>query len=434
VVSLKITTSKLYDSTSSATFTVGNLAGIVPLDAGNVVLAGTAVYDNANAGTGKNITVSYTLSGSAIANYTVPSSYTITNGVIIAKQLTIADPVVVINKMVDGNTSAVITTLGLIQGVEATDGGNVNFTAAANYNNPNVGINKTVKVVYTLSGSAMGNYIAPVDFIITGAKISDNVILSPIVTPTNGCEGFAVDLDYTVVSGTPTQYKITFDAATLAAGILDVSYTNLPSSSATGVLPINIPTGTKDGIYHGTLQFRNELGVESPVYTFQFTVNVSTDYIIPKFDDVVLIDNSSNRFVAYQWYKDGVELQGATKQFYNDLGGLVGSYSAKLTTVDGQTLYTCSKVLETSLVKKVSVFPSPVKKYQASTVKVTGLKDEELAGAELSVYTLQGICVYHTTTVQKENSISLPPIVGIYVGHVTTSGGQKLPFKVIVIE
>ena len=434
VVSLKITTNKVYDSTNAATFTVGDLTGVVPLDAGNVTLAGTAVYDNANAGTGKNITVSYTLSGSAIANYTVPSSYTITNGVIKAKQLTIADPVVVTNKMVDGNTSAAITTLGNIQGVEAFDANNISFTAASNYDTKNVGVNKKITVVYTLNGTAMGNYIAPVDFVITGAKISDFVVLSPLATPTNGCEGTAIDLAYDIMTGTPTQYKITFDAATLAAGILNVSYTNLPSSSATGILSVNIPTGTKDGIYKGTLQFINELGVESPVYDFQFTINVSTDYIIPKFDDVVLIDNSSNRFVGYQWFKDGLSIHGATKQFYNDLDGLVGAYSVRLTTVDGQTLYTCSKVLNTPLAKNVSIFPSPVKKNQVSTVKLTGITDAELDGADLSVYTMQGTRVYQTSRVQKVNSINLPPIAGMYVGHVTTSRGQELQFKVIVIE
>ena len=434
VVSLKITNSKPYDGTTPATFTVGDLTGVMPTDAGNVILSGEAIYDNANAGSGKNITVTFSLSGIAAGNYKTPSSYTITNGVILARQLTISDPVVILNKMVDGNTSAVITTPGTMQGVEATDAGKISITVAANYDNQNVGINKKITVVYTLGGSAMGNYIAPVDFIVTGAKISDNVILSPIVTPTNGCEGSSLDLAYDVLTGTPTQYRITFDATTLAAGIQNVSYTNLPSASASGILPINIPAGTKDGNYLGTLQFRNELGIESPVYTFLFTINVSKDYIISKFDDVVLIDNSSNRFVAYQWYKDGVELKGATKQFYNDLGGLVGSYTVKLTTVDGQTLYTCPKVLETSLAKKVSVFPSPVKKYQLSTIKLTGVGDDELVGAELSVYTMQGTRVYHSTQVEKVNSISLPPIAGMYVGRVTTSKGQELQFKVIVIE
>jgi len=148
----------------------------------------------------------------------------------------------------------------------------------------------------------------------------------------------------------------------------------------------------------------------------------------------VLIDNSSNRFVGYQWFKDGLSIHGATKQFYNDLDGLVGAYSVRLTTVDGQTLYTCSKVLNTPLAKSVSIFPSPVKKNQVSTIKLTGITDAELDGADLSVYTMQGTRVYQTSRVQKVNSINLPPIAGMYVGHVTTSRGQELQFKVIVIE
>jgi hypothetical protein len=434
VLTLKITTSKVYDGTTAATFTINDLTGVLPADIGNVILTGTATFDNTNAGTGKNITVTLTISGSAAGNYTAPTSYTITNGEILAKKLTIADPVVVTNKMIDGNTVAVITTLGTLQGVLAADANNVGFTAAANYDTKNVGVNKTITVVYTLNGTAMGNYIAPVDVVIPGAKISDNVTLSPVATPTNGCEGTSVDVAYDILTGTPTQYKITFGAAAIAAGIQNISYTNLPSTSASGILPVIIPDGTVDGIYQGTLQFRNELGVESPVYDFQFNINVSTDYIISKFDDVVLIDNSSKRFVAYQWYKDGLAIHGATKQFYNDLDGLVGAYSAKLTTVDGQTLYTCPKVLNIPLAKNVTAFPSPVKKNQVSTIKLTGMTDTELEGADLSVYTMQGTRVYQSSNVQKVNSIILPPIAGMYVGRVTTSRGQELQFKVIVIE
>jgi hypothetical protein len=236
------------------------------------------------------------------------------------------------------------------------------------------------------------------------------------------------------MTGTPTQYKITFSDSTVAAGIQNIGYTDLPSNLSSGVLSVLIPKGTKYGNYQGTLQMRNELGIESPVYNFGFTINVSSDYIIPKFDDVVLCDNSSNLFVTYQWYKNGVAIEGATKQFYNDLDGLIGSYSLEVTTTDGQTLYTCSKVLNVPLIKKLSVFPSPLKVNQPCTVKFTGMSDTELEGSELSVYSVQGILVYHSIKVENSNSIYLPAIDGMYLGNVTTKDGQVFPFKVIVTK
>jgi len=434
VATIKLTTSKVYNGTTDAVFNIETLSGVEAADLTNVILTGTATYDNANAGTGKTIAIKYNLSGSASGNYVIPANYTITTGEITSKQLTITNPVLVMDKMYDGNTTAVITTIGSLLGIEAVDAGKVTVTGTANYNSIAVGINKTITVVYALNGTAKNNYLAPVSLPVTGAKISESVTLSTLVNVTTGCEGSTMDLGYTILTGTPTQYKITFGATALAAGLQNVGYSNLPSVFSSDVLAITIPKGTKDGSYQGTLQMRNELGVESPVYTFLFTINVSTDFIVAKFDDVVLCDNSSNRFVAYQWYKDGVALEGATKQFYNDLGGLVGSYSLKLTTVDGQTLYTCAKVLNIPLSKKVIVFPSPVKVNQALTVKLTGMENEDLDGAELSFYSMQGVCVYHSSKVERLNAITLPPVEGMYLGRVTTSKGQEFPFKVIVTQ
>jgi len=434
VATIKLTTSKIYNGTVDAFFTIENLNGVETVDLANVLLTGTATYDNANAGTGKTITIKYNLAGTASGNYIIPANYTITTGEVIPKALQITNPVVVLDKMYDGNTTAVITTIGSLLGVEAVDVSNVTVTGAANYNSSAVGINKTITVVYTLNGTAKNNYLAPINLLVLGAKISENVTLNSLLSVTTACEGSSMDLGYTILTGTPTQYKITFDATAIAAGIQNVDYSNLPSAFSSDVLPITIPKGTKDGLYQGTLQMRNELGIESPVYTFQFTINLSTDFIVAKFDDVVLCDNSSNRFVAYQWYKDGVMLEGATKQFYNDLGGLIGSYSLKVTTIDGQTLYTCAKMLNIPLLKKVSIYPSPVKANQIATVKLTGMVNEDLVGAELSIYTMQGFCIYHSTKVQRINEVRLPSVEGMYLGRVTTSKGQEFPFKVIVIQ
>ena len=435
VDSLKFTTSKVYDANATAIFSVGSLSGVLKADSANVILTGTATYDNANAGIGKKISVAFNLKvTTASENYLVPSNYTITNGEIQPKSLTITNPVVVLDKMVDGNTTAVITKIGDLQGLETIDINKVTVTATANYNNPAVGVNKTISVEYTLGGAAMDNYKVPANYTITGAKISDNITLSSTITSTSGCEGSYLDLEYTVLTGTPTQYKITFSNAAINAGILNVNYTDLTTFFSTGTLPVTIPKGTKDGVYQGTLQMRNELGIEGPVYNFQFTINVSSDFIIPKFDDVVLCDNSSNNFVTYQWYKNGSIIDGATKQFYNDPDGLIGSYSLKVTTTDGQTLYTCSKELSIPLIKKISVYPSPAKINQPCTVKMTGLTNEELDGAKMSIYSMQGKIIYHSTKVERQNIINLPAVDGMYIGNVTTSKGEVFPFKVIVAK
>jgi len=426
--------SKTYDGTTKSSLTpivgslvTGDVINVVPIQ----------LFDNANVGSNHVLTPS----GLTLKNGTnnVTDNYLITyntlsTGVITAKQLTISNPTVTINKTVDGNSSAAITNVGTLTGVETTDANNVTVAAAANYNNAAVGTGKTITVVYTLSGSAKGNYIAPANYVITNGKISDVVTLSPLLTPSPGCEGSGFNLDYSILTGTPKQYKITFDAATNSAGIQNVAYTDMPSSSTSGTLMINVPKKTIDGTYHATLVMRDELGVESPAYSFTFTINLSADYLLTKFNRIIFVDNSSKRFTAYQWYKDGVIINGATKQSYNDPAGLVGAYSVQVTDTKGNKILSCSKVLNLTKAVKVIAYPSPVKASQTCTVQVSGLSGKDLENAELSVYTPQGVCIYQSSKVELLNSLKLPSVDGVYIGQLKTADGDKHLFKVVVIK
>jgi hypothetical protein len=429
-----ITKSKVYDGNDIANVIAGFLLNVLPADKDNVFIEAIASYSGENTGNNKTITVKYIISGSAAANYIAPADYvySVIDAQITPKQLTISDPVVVINKMIDGNTSAEISSIGSLQGVEAVDVNNLGVTAIATYDDANVGINKVITVVYTLTGSTKDNYIAPANFVINGAKISDNITLSTLATPTPGCEAADMNLDYTILSGTPTQYKITFSTATVAAGIVNVDYTALPTNNNSGVLAFNIPKGTKEGVYQGVLKMRNELGTESNDYPFEFSIKLSSDYIISKFDDVVLVDNSSNRFTSYQWYKNGTLIEGAQKQFYADPLGLVGNYSVRVTTTDGQTLYSCDKELNMKAPKSIRAYPNPVKATRISTIYMVGYADKELEDATMRIYNAQGQIVYYSPVVTKNNQVELPDMEGVYIGIVRTRNGKSNSFKVIV--
>jgi hypothetical protein len=245
-----------------------------------------------------------------------------------------------------------------------------------------------------------------------------------------------MQLNYTVSNGTPVQYQIVFGSAGLSAGFQNVSYTNLASSGSTGVLDIPVPSHVTYGNYQATLQMRNELGAVSDLYPFSFVINLSTDYIIPKFDDVVLCDNHSNSFSSYQWYKNGTAISGATGQYYNDPNGLVGTYSLKVKTVTGQDLQTCSKVLNIPKAKKVSVsvYPNPMRANQESTVKISGMSDEEMQGAVMSVYNVQGVQVYATRNVVQTNSLTLSGLAGAYVGHIITAKGNDYVYRILLVK
>jgi len=75
-----LTLIKIYDGTTTAAVTAGTLSGVNSSDEGNIAVSATATYDDANVGTGKKITVIYTLTGTNVANYKAPADYVVTTG------------------------------------------------------------------------------------------------------------------------------------------------------------------------------------------------------------------------------------------------------------------------------------------------------------------------------------------------------------------
>jgi hypothetical protein len=428
------TFSKEYDGTNTAVVVAGALSGVAAADVNNVILNPIGTYDDASAGTGKAVTVKYTLSGSAANKYTIAPITTYSNGEIKRKQLNVSNVKVVTNKGVDGNTMAVVSYNGDLQDVVSVDANKVSVKAVANYDNASVGVNKTITVVYALSGTSKDNYIAPKETLISNGEIADVIALNALETSqTMSCEGSDLVLMYRVISGTPTKWRFSYDGAAQVAGVNTSAYNNLSTPDANGTISIVIPTtGMLPGNYKGSLQVQSESGVESPAYTFQFTVNVSSDNVVKMYDDVVACDNKSNRFVAYQWYKNGFAINGATKQFYCEKDGLNGIYSVQVATTDGQMLTTCSKTFASPVVKKVNAYPNPIKSNQALTVQATGFDNLELENSTLSVYDTFGTLVYQSTKVENVNMLNLPLAPKIYVGHIKLKNGSDYVFKVIV--
>jgi hypothetical protein len=430
-----VTTNKIYDGTTTAFITnIGSLQDVNIEDISTLGVEASAKYEDANAGKGKNVTVQYVLTGSSKDYYVIPDIYLITDGEIVPKQINITEPKVITEKVYDGTTTAEISDIGIISGILPVDSGKVTVTATANYDNADAGTGKTIKVVYSISGFSAGNYFAPADFLVSDAKINKEVKIKISGAPSAGCEGSNVELSYSVLEGSPTQYQIIFDSDALSAGLKNISYVNLPTNSGTGIITIPVPENTHDGTYSASLQVRDNSKTESQIYNFQFTINLSSNYIIEKFDDIVLCDNSSGRFTTYQWYKNGIVIEGATKQYYVDSEGLVGSYFVEVTTTDGRKLTSCSKTLNIPLktANKISVYPNPIGSNKSCTIKISGLSEEELKGAVISIYDMNGNQALRSDNITSVNSFNFSKSDGAYIGNITTIDGKKLNFRIIV--
>ncbi|MCL2098654.1 MAG: YDG domain-containing protein, partial [Bacteroidales bacterium] len=184
-----LTKTKVYDGNTTAAVTAGTLSGIVGTE--DVTVSAAASYDNKNAGTGKTITVVYTLAGADLANYIVPENYVASDGEITAKQLTISTPTLTKTKVYDGNTTAAVTA-GNLSGIVGTE--DVSVSAAANYDNKNVGTGKAITVVYTLAGADLANYTVPNNDVVNDGEITAKqlTISAPTLTKTKVYDGNTV--------------------------------------------------------------------------------------------------------------------------------------------------------------------------------------------------------------------------------------------------
>jgi filamentous hemagglutinin family protein len=161
------TSSKVYDGTTLATLAPDNylFSGFAPNE-GVTVTKTTGAFDDANAGSGKRVTVNLAggdyapTGGTALSNYTLPTTISGPIGTITPKSVTFTAPV--LTKTYDGNTSAAGTPEWLAQlNKQLGVAGDSVTGITLNYDNKNVGSGKGLNVSSaTINDGNSGNNYA----------------------------------------------------------------------------------------------------------------------------------------------------------------------------------------------------------------------------------------------------------------------------------
>jgi len=151
--------------------------------------------------------------------------------------------------------------------------------------------------------------------------------------------------------------------------------------------------------------------------------------ISQKWDDVLICHNTENKFVSYQWYKNGSPISGETKQFYQEVGGLNGNYYVEVTTVAGGT--GISNTLEvSSSAKSVKVYPNPAETNTEVTIDISA-NDSELDGGTMTVNNINGQRITRCSELQPQMKLQgLTP--GVYLVQVMLANGESFNEKLIV--
>ena len=149
--------------------------------------------------------------------------------------------------------------------------------------------------------------------------------------------------------------------------------------------------------------------------------------LVEKWHDVIFVDNSTNEYAGYQWYRDGKIIDGATEQFYQEIGGLNGCYSVELRLKVGGKMRSCERcAYKTSKEKGISVYPNP---NEGTFTINTNIDPQEVISVQ--VVSMLGQSIYKQSGLPS-NIIQLPSSTSgvFYVEIITTT--QKFIRKMVV--
>lgn len=191
---------------------------------------------------------------------------------------------------------------------------------------------------YTLHGFNIKTPAVGVDTFTLGY---DSLILTTLILPLVSVGANIVicnnenliRMPFTATTGLPDTYSIRIDGKDYAVTVVG------------GDLQFDRPVSLVPGDY-GCVLTVGQTGIACET-TVAMNLRIdAADIMYRKWEDVLFIDNSSKRFVGYQWYDNGVAISGATEQYLYQEGGLPGIYCCRVTTSDGQVFYTCEEPFE----------------------------------------------------------------------------------------
>ncbi len=418
VPNITLEPSKIYDGTDNYPVAdPGTLVGVYEGD--TVTYTVTATTSSPNAGVNP-VTVAYRLSGPQGFNYVFPESsgsfYGF--GTILQRQLGAQGAVVRTTKSYDGNTNAYVIYPAFP--ANYIDGETIIINTTASFDSPEIGIGKTITLHYDLVENTYSpNYIVPEDQIYTtegriiAATVLDSAFgLNGIVSAGNHfCQGDYVELVCHIAQGLPSNYTLVFSDNALAQGFEPVHDTIILSGDNSFIMGFNIPEGCAEGDYSVTISITNDANDEI-VTSFVFAVDMPNTYLVQVFNDVVSINNTSERFNTFQWYKDGNAIPGATLPYYQDPEGyLNGLYSVRVNAGTEDEHMVCPLEFFDTPAKSMKLYPNPV--VNAAQVKIVGSDRDTHV---LTLYNSYGTPVLKTTFTGSEYHLDMNNLPqGIYM-------------------
>ena len=264
----------------------------------------------------------------------------------------------------------------------------------------------------------LGTINAGADYVIafTGAEFEitkANQTITWNQTLEFGCsDSKNVTLTATTDSGLPVSYSI----ANAALGTISGSTLNITGSGSSTITATQI----------GDQNHNAATAVVKPIEISQ------SGLVIQQWANVLFFDNRSNNFVAWQWYKNGAAISGATKQYYSEIQPLNGTYYVIAKDKNGNSIKSCPiETTGTIFTKKIKIYPNPVKPNAEFTLECD-FSESQLNGSEVFIYDIAGKLVQTISNVKAKNQIIAPSQTALYIVVLKLADGQLKTINLLV--
>ena len=323
--------------------------------------------------------------------------------------------------------------------LNGSNGYSQNFYTSLNtfyiYLNPNTTGSYTIANLHDANCEAVA-YPAPVTVIVSHIEVLD--LLAEVCGETTSGTLPRVQMDVNIFSVAPGMEPTAF--ITFVNPSIPVMNTQSPIYTEGTRTYIEFAVPNTPGDYEVIITID---GCNYPatvrVLAGQYNFGVTEALIQQRWDDVVVVNNNpatngNHNFVSFQWYKNGVLIPGATKQYYQEVGGLNGEYAVELIaqTDSGLVTYkTCDMFFVSENLMKV--YPVPARTQESVTIEAK-LTDEQLKGAVLDIYDAKGAFVKQVEVndiIIRIDGFTTP---GAYFGRITTGTNEIKTVKFVIVK
>lgn len=227
---------------------------------------------------------------------------------------------------------------------------------------------------------------------------------------------------------------VEFDEHALKAGLENVTlvhdpYNNPVVEGETFVVPF--PQTVAPDRYRALFRFyQHPVCGEQQVFARPVEIQYASSIIEQKWNDVLVLLNKEYNggfnFIAYQWFKNGLPIEGATEPFLHEPLDFTAEYNVLLMREDSVTQFSCSMTPVDRSSRQITPFPT----YAHSLSKVRVRLGDD---ATLRCYSALGTLVSTTRLKSGESFYTMPSAVGAYIVQIIHDNGEQESHEVLIV-